>query len=187
MISKLNDNYVKLYNISKILSIDESMILFKGLSSLKQYNPKKPIKRGYKLWMRADMDGYITKFDVYQGKSGHKDKEVAYAGIGLGEKVIVDLTKYLFGKNHQVYFDNYFSAVPLVEYLKANCVQACGTIRHDRKYIPTNLKSEKSMERGQHDYRVLKNIASLIWCLIFDRTLVKKRLRFWQPSEHDFS
>ncbi len=154
MISRLNDNYVKLYNVSKTLSIDESMILFKGRSSLKQYNPKKPIKRGYKLWMRADMDGYITKFDVYQGKSGQKGKEDAYPGIGLGERVIVDLTKDLFGKNHQVYFDNYFSAVPLVEHLKANGVQACGTIRPDRKYLPTNLMSEKSMERGQADYRV---------------------------------
>lgn len=57
LISKLNQNYGKLYNVSKALSIDDSMILFKGRSSLKQYNPKKPIKRGYKFWMRADMDG----------------------------------------------------------------------------------------------------------------------------------
>ena len=45
------------------------MILFKGRSSIKQYNPnKKTIKRGYKLWMIAGTDGYINKFDVYQGK-----------------------------------------------------------------------------------------------------------------------
>ena len=49
LIESLN-NHVKLYNISKQVSIDESMILFKGRSSLKQYNPMKPIKRGYKLW-----------------------------------------------------------------------------------------------------------------------------------------
>ena len=38
------------------------MIFFKGRSSLKQYNLKKPIKRGYKLWEMADMDGYLYKF-----------------------------------------------------------------------------------------------------------------------------
>ncbi len=70
LISKMNQNYVKLYNISERVSIDESMILFKGRHSIKQYNPQKPIKRGNKLWMRADNDGYITKFDLYQGKSG---------------------------------------------------------------------------------------------------------------------
>lgn len=45
------------------------MILYNGRHSIKQYNPMKPIKRGYKLWVRPDMDGYISKFDVYQGKS----------------------------------------------------------------------------------------------------------------------
>lgn len=33
-------------------SIGESTALFKGL---KQYNPKQPIKWGYKLWSQADM------------------------------------------------------------------------------------------------------------------------------------
>ena len=69
LISAMNANYVKLYNVSQKLSIDESMILFKCRHSIKQYCPKKPIKRGYKLWMRADMDGYISRFDVYQGKN----------------------------------------------------------------------------------------------------------------------
>ena len=47
LINSLNDNLIKLYNVSYQVSIDESMILFKGRSSLKQYNPMKPIKRGY--------------------------------------------------------------------------------------------------------------------------------------------
>ena len=84
LISRLNENYVKLYNFPKVVSIDESMILFKGCSSLKQYNPKKPMKRGYKLWMRADMDGYMTKCDIYQGKGEQKGKDDVSPGIGLG-------------------------------------------------------------------------------------------------------
>lgn len=109
LITKLNSNFMKLYDVRKVVSIDESMILFKGRHSIKQYNPMKPIKWGYKLWVRADLDGYISKFDVYQGK--HKSEELvhdAYDGIGLGEKVVVNFSKDLFGKHHQVYFDNYF-------------------------------------------------------------------------------
>ena len=64
------------------------------------------------------------------------------------------MTKDVFGKNHQVYFDSYFSTLPLLEYLKANGVQACGTVRSDLRFLPINLKSEKSMERGKFDYRV---------------------------------
>ncbi|GFS92569.1 CCHC-type domain-containing protein [Trichonephila clavipes] len=36
------------------------MILFKGRSSLKQFNPKKSIKRGFKLWCRADKQRWVS-------------------------------------------------------------------------------------------------------------------------------
>ena len=65
LINSLNDNFIMLHNVSRQVSIDESMILFKGRSSLKQYNPMKPIKRGYKLWSMVGMDGYLYKFEIY--------------------------------------------------------------------------------------------------------------------------
>ena len=49
LITAMNNNYMQLYNVSRKVSIDESMILYKGRHSIKQYNPMKPIKRGYKL------------------------------------------------------------------------------------------------------------------------------------------
>lgn len=52
-------------------SIDEAMIPFKGRTSLKQYIPNKPIKRGIKVWVRADAEnGYVCQFEVYVGKKG---------------------------------------------------------------------------------------------------------------------
>ena len=52
-------------------SIDEAMVGFKGRSSLKQYVPKKPTKRGIKVWCRSDSkNGYTCAFQVYTGKQG---------------------------------------------------------------------------------------------------------------------
>ena len=49
------------------------MIPFKGRSSMKQYMPKKPVKRGFKIWMRADaVNGYVSELDVYVGKKKNK-------------------------------------------------------------------------------------------------------------------
>lgn len=49
----------------------------------------KPIKRGYKSWVRADMDGYISKFNVYQGKTdtspGDSEDNGTEEEFGLGE------------------------------------------------------------------------------------------------------
>jgi len=68
MIDQMNFVFKQHYFGTREVSVDESMIKFKGRSSLKQYNPMKPIKRGYKLWCLADQKGYIMNFKVYQGR-----------------------------------------------------------------------------------------------------------------------
>ena len=108
LIESLNNLYVKLYNISKQVSIDENMILFKGRSSLKQYYPMKRIKKGYKLWVRADMDGYISKFDVYQGRNTMPKDYNFPAFFGLGKSAIAHFISDLLQKNNRGYFDNYY-------------------------------------------------------------------------------
>jgi hypothetical protein len=46
------------------------MIKYKGRSSMKQYMPNKPIKRGFKVWVRGDpRNGYVSQLDVYVGKT----------------------------------------------------------------------------------------------------------------------
>ena len=44
LIKMLNHNFGRAYNLSREVSIDESMIAFKGRLGFKQYMPKKPIK-----------------------------------------------------------------------------------------------------------------------------------------------
>ena len=85
MMNQLNSNFVKLYNVSHHVSVDESMILFKGLSAIKQYNLMKPIKRGFKLWSLADMDGSLYHCEVYQGRNQVfvDDSMPKYFGLGL--------------------------------------------------------------------------------------------------------
>ena len=43
--------------------MDEVMIPFKGQSTLKQYMPQKPVKRGIKVWALADaINGFVSMF-----------------------------------------------------------------------------------------------------------------------------
>ena len=114
----------------------------------------KPIKRGYKLWVGADMDGYISKFDVYQGRNAMPKDYSFPASFSLEEPVVAHFTSDQLQKSHPVYFDNYFSSVPLMEYLKTRNVFACATIRSNRKYLPNKLTTNKVMNRGDFDYRV---------------------------------
>ncbi|XP_051167638.1 piggyBac transposable element-derived protein 4-like [Leptopilina boulardi] len=90
IIDTLSHTFKSCWNPGKYQSIDESMIKFKGRSSLKQYMPAKPIKRGYKSWTRSDESGFISEFQVYTGKSDSPEKQ-------LGARIIKDLTRELVG------------------------------------------------------------------------------------------
>lgn len=89
LINKLNRSFQEEYLPSSYQAIDESMIAFKGRSSMKQYLPMKPIKRGYKVWCRADSKtGYLLQFEVYEGKNTSRP-----ANQSLGEHVMHNLSE----------------------------------------------------------------------------------------------
>ena len=118
------------------------MVKFQGRSSLKQYLPNKPVKRGFKVWVLGDSrNGYFTDFEVYTGKKGNKSEKQ------LGKRVVRDLTKCLKGKHHHVYFDNYFTSFELIDELLTDGIYGCGTIRIDRKIFPAQLRKAKLLNR----------------------------------------
>ena len=69
------------------------MVTQKGITSLKQYMSLKPIKRGIKLWCRADsITGYLCAFDVYTGKQPSRVQH------GLGYTVVWSLWENMTSK-----------------------------------------------------------------------------------------
>ena len=79
LIDTICENSLKLNKPGRDLSIDEAMVGYKGHSSLKQYMPNKPTKRGYKIWCICDArTGYILLFSIHTGA----DKTTEF---GLGE------------------------------------------------------------------------------------------------------
>lgn len=90
----------------KDLSIDEAMVKFKGRLGMKQYMPMKPIKRGIKVWLCAEASsGFVCDFQVYTGKRQDGTTEQ-----NLGYRVVHDLTRNFTGKNHHVFYDNFFDS-----------------------------------------------------------------------------
>jgi hypothetical protein len=158
------DGFDKLYKIRPLLdivrqnslskymphrenSVDEAMVLFKGRSGFKQYMPNKPVKRGYKVWMRADArNGYCCNFEVYTGATP------GAAESGLGASVVKNMVESLYEKGYYVFYDNFFSSVALAKDLLEKKVYTIGTTRVNRKNWPNCLRAikelQKSMNRG---------------------------------------
>ncbi|XP_043468349.1 piggyBac transposable element-derived protein 4-like [Leptopilina heterotoma] len=140
LIDTLGQTFKNCWNPGKYQAIDESMIKFKGRNSMKQFMPAKPIKRGYKMWTRADESGFVSEFQMYTGKAESAEKQ-------LGARVVKDLTRELVGGNHHVYFDNFFTGVDLLASLKRDNIFACGTVRANRAKLPKNQQSNKKFEK----------------------------------------
>jgi hypothetical protein len=117
------------------ISIDEAMIPFKGRSTLKQYMPLKPVKRGIKVWAMSDaVNGYVSEFQVYTGKK--KDS----VERNLGSSVVKTLTQPYYNTYRHLYFDNFFSSIQLLLDLLKSGLYGCGTTRTNRKGFPAALK-----------------------------------------------
>lgn len=129
------------------------MIKFKGKCSFLQYVPSKPCKWGMKSWALADSESfYLIDFNVYVGKDG-KDGN-ARSNIPLGTRVVKTLVEPYYKKRHHVYFDNYFTSVALVESLQRKKTYASGTVRKERRGLPTqmktlNMKQSEQMRKWQ--------------------------------------
>lgn len=74
-----------------------------------------------------------------------------------------DLCNDLQNKNHRVYFDDYFTSLPLMEDLRKKKKIACGTVNINRKYLPTIL-CDRNVSRGQYDVHTSNsNVVAMKW------------------------
>ena len=163
VIDALNKKFQNVYVPSNCHSIDESMILFKGRSIMKQFMPKKPIKRGYKVWVRADpVTGYISQFEVYTGKSPS-----AASQDPLGSRVVKSLCESIHGSNYDypvlIIFDNFFTSFELMKDLLQKQLYAVGTVRTNKKTLPPQFKTKQKLKRGEQLAFIKNNVSAGVW------------------------
>ena len=154
--------------------------------------PKKPTKRGFKIWVRSDStNGFISDFEVYTGKGEGGSTET-----GLGSKVVKKLSRALVGGNYHLYFDNFFSSIPLMEELLQDSLYCCGTFRKDRKFIPKEITAiylskyntfihnnnslTEDLQRGEFLFRQCGNLVVCVWK---DNRLVYIMSTNWTPTD----
>ncbi|XP_054723656.1 piggyBac transposable element-derived protein 4-like, partial [Uloborus diversus] len=142
---ELRKNFQSHFHPYKDLSIDEAMVKYKGRLGIVQYMPNKPVKRGIKVWMLCTpFLGYTCNFEVYCGKKDQMPRSTN----GLGHDVVSHLTKVL-DVGHCVYFDRYFTGIPLMLDLCEKGIYATGTVTGTRKHLPPNLKKIKLQKTGE--------------------------------------
>ncbi|GBM23181.1 PiggyBac transposable element-derived protein 2 [Araneus ventricosus] len=161
LFEQLNTTFHHAFNPSRCISIDESMVKFKGRSSLKQYMPLKPIKRGFKVCVAACANtGYCLSMSVYTGK----EEKAGTSKMSLGEQVVSQLTHLFKGKGYCLFFDNFFSNVSMMSSLLQQNFFCCGTIQQRRKFFPKSyMMDDKQMKTVDSDFACSEEISVVKW------------------------
>eukprot|EP00111_Clytia_hemisphaerica_P013537 TCONS_00039801-protein len=133
LLNYLNTKFQELYYPSRDVSIDEQLLLHKGNLHFKQYIPNKRARFGIKLFSLCDESGYVWSTEVYVGKNSQVvAAQEELKKLGISGQVVVRLMNPLLDKGHRPFTDNWYTGVPLFQYLQKHQTPACGTLRKNR-------------------------------------------------------
>ena len=125
----VNPTYEWWYQPKCDLSLDESMVKFKG-----------------RLTFRQSV--------AYSGKTSF----ARVAGVSFSEQVVLSLLEGYENKGHIVHLDNFYSAPILFKKLEEMNIGACGTVKANRKQMPKELLPERlPLQKGDLPVFMLVN------------------------------
>ncbi|XP_065653795.1 piggyBac transposable element-derived protein 4-like [Hydra vulgaris] len=131
VINILRNRFKTVYNPGKNLSVDESLVLYKGHLHFRQYIKTKRARFGIKLYELATSEGITLDFLVYCGKGMFADDDINDQ-MPSSARIPSVLMEPFIGKGHTLYTDNYYTCTTLAKYFLDNKTHLCGTIRSNR-------------------------------------------------------
>ena len=140
------------------LTLDETMVRFKGRSSWKTVIKGKPTPTGYKLYTVAS-HGYLLTFDIYRGKGGYAVRQ------GVIHHTVTQLVRRWSGSHRILFTDNLYTSPALCRHLLTMGLRSCGTFRPNRSHLPAGLRDAmKSLGEGETKAWQSGQLGCLVWC-----------------------
>ncbi|KAL7631069.1 UNVERIFIED_CONTAM: hypothetical protein RMT77_018635 [Armadillidium vulgare] len=152
----LDEAIGKKYYPSQNLSLDESLLLWKGRLIFRQYIKSKRSRFGIKIFKLVDSNGVTVKTNVYTGKMEEEN------GFSKTETIVVNMMKDFLEKYHHLYTDNFYTTPKLYRYLKEHKTYATGTVRSNGQGMPKDFRTLK-IEKGQRSGYETKDLLALLF------------------------
>lgn len=155
LVHKMVANFRSLYVPSEIIVVDESMVKFHGKLIIRTYNPAKTDRYGMKIYKACTINSYTWSYQIYSGLSQQIE------GLDKPGSTVVQLTEPLLDAGRIVVADNYYTSLPLAEYLKGRNTDLCGTLRKNKRHLPEEVVKAK-LRRGEQIARQKDNIYTVL-------------------------
>ena len=129
------------YCAGEQLTIDEKLEAYRGRCSFVQYIPNKPAKYGIKIFALVDSRSYyMLNLEIYCGKQPEGPYEVSNAAMDIVDRLIEEYKN----SNRNLTTDNWYTSVPLAKSLLANGITLVGTMKSNKKEIPSEFLPSKT-------------------------------------------
>lgn len=142
LLNLIIQNCRSIYTPGEVIVVDESMVHFRGRLLFRQYLPSKAHKYGIKIYKICTVDGYTWGYKIYCGQSNNLH------GLDKPGSVVVELAEDLLDEGRCIVTDNYYTSIPLAEYLLSRNTDLCGTLKLNRKGVPRDIVNA-NLEAGQ--------------------------------------
>ena len=141
LINHLNNTMSKIYCPNENLSLDKSVVLWRGRLIFRQYIKNKWHKYGVKLYELSKLTSTILGICIYSGVSYPNLHDLRQTGA-----IVMSLLTNFSGKGYTIYVDNYYKSFQLTQQLSSNKTDICGTLRSDHKSNPKEVTKKKLQE-----------------------------------------
>jgi len=137
------------------LAIDESLVLWKGRLSFKQFIKTKRHRFGIKIFVICDVEtDFILDILIYTGSTTEYKK--TDPSLGISGAVVNTLIKPYLKKGHKLFIDNWYTSPSLAMFLYKKKTNVTGTVRKNRKGMPKlTSKLEVGQTESQHTTTML--------------------------------
>ncbi|KAK2143563.1 hypothetical protein LSH36_831g00039 [Paralvinella palmiformis] len=154
----INKRFRAAYHPRRELSIDETMLKFKGRLGIKQYIKSKPVKWGIKLFTIVESHtGYVLNLLRKRVKTV----------VSKTTQIVLDVGKHYLNKGHRFFTDNYYTSIELMTKLEEENTLSCGTVNQNRSGLPKDAKKTcavvKSLKRGDSLKRMKGRMLAVTW------------------------
>lgn len=156
IIEYIENKFLKNYTPDRDISVDESLMKFRGRLSYIQFIRTKRARFGIKVFKLCESKtGYCSSFEIYTGK------KTMPQGVLASEEIVMKLAAPFLDKGYTIYLDNWYSSPSLYSRLLSRYTYAVGTVKMNRKHMPK--VDDVELKRGEAIQKNSQGILFIRW------------------------
>ncbi|KAF9407212.1 hypothetical protein HW555_012682 [Spodoptera exigua] len=165
VIDFLNTAFQNLYNLNRNISLDESLLQWKGWLDINQLIPNKAATVGIKTYEICESQtGYLWRFEVHAYKKSplQQTEDILQSSTPA---IVLRLVHGLENRGHTLWMDNFYNSPCLARRLKSLGFDCVGTLRTNRLFVPETLHNltKNDMRPGEITGLTSGDIDVMVW------------------------